>query len=93
MISQREKGIYFWFSLAQIALAGLLFGAFYAINDQIRVTWLAAPGAYLQLLSVMVLALIGEAALRPDAMRASAGRAPRRLATVSYTHLTLPTKA
>ena len=80
MISQREKGIYFWFTLAQIALAGVLFGAFYAINDQMRVTWLAAPGAYLQLLSVMVLALVGEAALRPDAMRTNAGRAPRRMA-------------
>ena len=80
MISQREKGIYFWFTLAQIALAGVLFGAFYAINDHMRVTWLAAPGAYLQLLSVMLLALVGEAALRPDAMRTNAGRAPRRMA-------------
>ena len=80
MISQREKGIYFWFCLAQIALAGLLFAAFYTVNDWIRVTWLAAPGAYLQLLSVMALALIGEAALRPDGMRANAGQAARRAA-------------
>ncbi len=80
MISQREQGIYFWFCLLQIALAGLLFGAFYTINDQIRVTWLAAPGAYLQLLSVMVLALAGEAALRPDNMRTNAGQASRRAA-------------
>jgi exopolysaccharide biosynthesis polyprenyl glycosylphosphotransferase len=80
MISQREKSIYFWFCVAQIALAGLVFALFYALNDQMRVTWLAAPSAYLQLLSVMVLALGAEAALRPDAARVSAGRAPRRAA-------------
>jgi len=80
MISQREKGIYFWFCLSQLALVGLLFGAFYQINDFIRVSWLAAPGAYLQLLSVMLLALGGEAAIRPDVMRVSAGRASRRVA-------------
>jgi lipopolysaccharide/colanic/teichoic acid biosynthesis glycosyltransferase len=80
MISQREKGIYFWFCLSQLALVGVLFGAFYQINDFIRVSWLAAPGAYLQLLSVMLLALGGEAAIRPDVMRVSAGRASRRVA-------------
>lgn len=80
MISQREKGIYFWFCVAQIAVISLLFGVFYSLNDLFRVSWLAAPGAYLQLLSVMLLALGGEAAMRPDALRVGAGRSSRRAA-------------
>ncbi len=78
MISQREKGLYFSFCSAQIALALALFGVFYAVNDALRVSWLAAPGAYIQILIVMLLALLGEAVTRPDLHRINAGRAPRR---------------
>lgn len=80
MISQREKGLYFTFCAAQVAMGMLLFGVFYFINDLIRVSWLAAPGAYLQLLAVMLLALVGESITRPEGLRVNAGRAPRRLA-------------
>ena len=80
MISQREKGVYFAFCGAQITLAVLLFGLFYVGNDFLRVSWLAAPGAYLQILVVMLLALIGEAVTRSDAHRLNAGRTPRKLA-------------
>lgn len=80
MISQREKGIYFWLCLAQIAVVALVFGVFYSLNDYLRVTWLAAPEAYLQLLSVMLMALGSEAAMRPDALRVGAGQASRRAA-------------
>ena len=80
MISQREKGVYFAFCGAQITLAVLLFGLFYVGNDFLRVSWLAAPGAYLQILAVMLLALIGEAVTRSDAHRLNAGRTPRKLA-------------
>ena len=78
MISQREKGIYFSFCAAQIVLALLLFAVFYIANDLLRVSWLAAPGAYGQLLLVTLLALLTEAATRPDAHRVNAGRAARR---------------
>lgn len=80
MISQREKGVYLAFCGAQITLAVLLFGLFYVGNDFLRVSWLAAPGAYLQILVAMLLALIGEAVPRSDAHRLNAGRAPRKLA-------------
>ena len=78
MISQREKGIYLSFCTAQILLALLLFGLFYLANDFFRGGWLPAPGAYLQILAVMVIALVMEAATRPDTQRVQAGRAPRR---------------
>lgn len=78
MISQREKGIYLSFCAAQITLALILFGVFYAANDLLRVSWLAAPGAYIQLLLVMLLALLTEAATRPGVHRLHAGRAGRR---------------
>jgi lipopolysaccharide/colanic/teichoic acid biosynthesis glycosyltransferase len=78
MISQREKGIYFSFCAAQITLALLLFGVFYVANDLLRVSWLAAPGAYGQLLLVTLLALLIEAATRPDIHRVNAGRSNRR---------------
>lgn len=81
MISQREKGVYFALCTAQIALAVLLFGLLYALNDMMRVTWLAAPGAYLQIGAVMLLALGGEAVTRSDSQRLNAGHAPRRAAT------------
>lgn len=80
MISQREKGVYFAFCTAQITLAVLLFALFYFGNDLLRVSWLAAPGAYVQILVVMLLALISEAATRPDVHRVNAGRAPRKAA-------------
>jgi hypothetical protein len=64
MISQREKGIYISFCAAQIALVLLLFGAFYLANDFVRVSWLAAPKAYGQILLVTLLALMAEAATR-----------------------------
>ena len=78
MISQREKGIYISFCAAQIALVLLLFGVFYVANDFVRVSWLAAPKAYGQILLVTLLALIAEAATRPDNHRLNAGRASRR---------------
>ena len=80
MISQREKGVYFFFCTAQIALASLLFGLVYLLNDVVRVSWLAAPGAYLQIAVVMILALAGEAVTRSEAQRLNAGRAPRKAA-------------
>jgi len=81
MISQREKGIYLSFCAAQITLVLVLFGVFYAVNDFVRVSWLAAPGAYGQILVVTLLALVAEAATRPDNHRLNAGRAARRPAT------------
>lgn len=78
MISQREKGVYFAFCTAQITLALLLFGLVYLGNDLLRVSWLAAPGAYFQILVVMLLALTGEAVTRPDNHRLNAGQAPRK---------------
>lgn len=78
MISQREKGIYLSFCAAQITLALVLFGVFYAANDLLRDSWLAAPGAYGQILLVMLLALLTEAATRSDLHRVNAGRAGRR---------------
>ncbi len=78
MISQREKGIYLSFCTAQILLALLLFGIFYMANDVFRGGWLPAPGAYLQILAVMVVSLVIEAATRPDAQRVNAGRAQRK---------------
>jgi len=78
MISQREKGIYVSFCATQITLVLLLFAVFYAANDLFRVSWLSAPGAYGQLLLVTLLALLSEAATRPDAHRVNAGRAARR---------------
>jgi len=80
MISQREKGVYLAVCVGQLGLAALVFGLFYVVNDWLRVTWLAAPQAYAQILTVMLLALIGEMATRPDGLRSSAGRAPRRTA-------------
>lgn len=80
MISQREKGVYFAVCTGQIALAALVFALFYLVNEQLRMTWLSAPQAYAQLLTVMILAMAGEMATRPDALRSSAGRAPRRTA-------------
>jgi putative colanic acid biosynthesis UDP-glucose lipid carrier transferase len=80
MISQREKGVYLAFCTAQITLAVVLFGLLYLGNDLLRVSWLAAPGAYFQILVVMLLALVGEAMLRPDGHRLNAGRAPRKAA-------------
>ena len=77
MISQREKSLYFSFCGLQAALAVLLFVALYAINEFLRSGWLAAPGAYLQILAVMLLALGAEAATRPETYRLGAGRAPR----------------
>ena len=78
MISQREKGIYFSFCTAQILLALLLFGLFYLANDFFRGSWLPAPGAYFQIMAVMVVALVIEAATRPDGQRVNAGRAQRK---------------
>jgi exopolysaccharide biosynthesis polyprenyl glycosylphosphotransferase len=78
MISQREKGIYLSFCAAQIVLALALFALFYLANDIIRGAWLPAPAAYLQILAVMVVALVIEAATRPDPQRVNAGRAPRK---------------
>ncbi|MEI7864939.1 MAG: sugar transferase [Chthoniobacterales bacterium] len=80
MISQREKSIYLSFSVAQITLVSVLFGLFYLINDQIRLTWLSAPSGYLQILIVLLLSLIAEAASRPSAMRVSTGRLQVRAA-------------
>jgi hypothetical protein len=62
---------------ALIALAVLLFGLVYVLNDFVRVSWLAAPGAYLQIGVVMLLALVGEAVTRSDGQRLNAGLAPR----------------
>jgi putative colanic acid biosynthesis UDP-glucose lipid carrier transferase len=78
MISQREKGIYLSFCTAQIVLALLLFGLFYLANDFFRGAWLPAPAAYLQIMTVMLLAMVMEAATRPDPQRVNAGRAQRR---------------
>jgi putative colanic acid biosynthesis UDP-glucose lipid carrier transferase len=78
MISQREKGIYLSFCTAQILLALLLFGLFYLANDIIRSAWLPAPTAYLQIVAVMLVAMVMEAATRQDPQRVNAGRAPRR---------------
>lgn len=78
MISQREKGIYLSFCTAQILLALVLFGAFYVANDFLRGGWLPAPAAYLQILAVMVVALVIEAATRPDSQRVNAGRVQRK---------------
>lgn len=80
MISQREKGAYFSFCLAQLVLMMAVFGAFYLLNDQLRMTWLAAPHAYVQILMVMLLSLAAEMGMRPEALRAVAGRATRRRA-------------
>lgn len=78
MISQREKGIYLSFCTAQISLALLLFGLFYLANDFFRGAWLPAPAAYLQILAVMLVAMVMEAATRQDAQRLNAGRAQGR---------------
>ena len=78
MISQREKGIYLSFCTAQTCLALLLFGLFYLANDFFRGSWLPAPAAYLQILAVMLVAMVMEAATRQDALRVNAGRAQRR---------------
>jgi putative colanic acid biosynthesis UDP-glucose lipid carrier transferase len=78
MISQREKGIYLSFCTAQILLALLLFGLFYLANDLIRGAWLPAPAAYVQIMAVMLVAMVMEAATRQDPQRVNAGRAPRR---------------
>ena len=78
MISQREKGIYLSFCTAQIVLALLLFGLFYLANDVIRSAWLPAPAAYLQIMAVMLVAMVMEAATRQDPQRVNAGRAPRK---------------
>ncbi|MFM8719247.1 MAG: sugar transferase [Chthoniobacterales bacterium] len=80
MISQREKSVYLAVCAGQLALMGLAFGLFYVVNDWLRVSWLAAPQAYAQILTVMLLALAGEMATRPDGLRTGAGRAPRKLA-------------
>jgi len=80
MISQREKGLYFAFCMAQIGLAVALYGLFYLVNDQIRMSWLAAPGAYLQIFAVLLIALIGEASTRPTAQRVNPGRMRRKQA-------------
>lgn len=80
MISQREKGVYLLFCAGQIGVSLLLFAVFYAANDALRVSWLGAPGAYLQIAAVMILALIGEAITRSAAQRVQAGRAPRKAA-------------
>lgn len=80
MISQREKSVYLAVCAGQLGLAALVFGLFYFVNDWLRMSWLSAPQAYLQILTVMLLALGGEMATRPDGLRSSAGRAPRRLA-------------
>ncbi len=80
MISQREKGFYISFCAAQIGLAMLVYALFYWVNDYLRVSWLSSPGSYLQILVVMLLAMVSEAAMRPDAQRVNAGRMPRRAA-------------
>ena len=80
MISQRERGVYLAMCVAQLGLAALVFALFYALNDLIRVSWLSVPKAYLQILTVMLLALAGEMATRPEGLRGSIGRAPRRIA-------------
>lgn len=80
MISQREKGVYLAVCAGQLALAALFFGVFYLVNDWLRVSWLSAPKAYAQILTVMLLAMAGEMATRSDGLRSSAGRAPRRMA-------------
>lgn len=80
MISQREKGIYFGFCAAQIGLAIFLFAAFYLLNDYLRDSWLPAPTAYLQIMAVMLIAMVSEAATRPDGQRVHAGRSLRRQA-------------
>ena len=80
MISQREKSIYLGFCTAQITLVSVFFGLFYLINKEIRLSWLSAPSGYLQILAVLLMALIAEAASRPDALRVSTGRLYRRAA-------------
>ena len=80
MISQREKNIYLSFCTAQIMLVSIFFGLFYVVNDQLRLSWLAAPSGYLQILAVLLIALISEAATRPSALRVSTGRLHRRAA-------------
>ncbi len=82
MISQRENGVYLVFCSAQIALSAVAFALFYAINHFFRGDWLAAPGAYLQLLAVLLIASVLEAMARPDAQRVNAGRLSRRAAMV-----------
>ncbi|MEX1110809.1 MAG: sugar transferase [Chthoniobacterales bacterium] len=77
MISQREKSLYFSFCSLQAALVVLLFVGFYAVNEFFRDQWLAAPGAYLQILVVLLLSLGAEAATRPGIYRLGAGRARR----------------
>jgi hypothetical protein len=78
MISQKEKSAYLAVSAGQHGLAAIAVGLFYALNEELRVRWLAAPKAYVQILTVMLLALAGEMATRPDGLRSAAGRAPRR---------------
>jgi len=77
MISQREKTLYFSFCVLQAGLAALLFLVLYAGNEFSRSGWLSAPGAYLQILTVMFLSLGAESVTRPELYRVSAGRAPR----------------
>jgi exopolysaccharide biosynthesis polyprenyl glycosylphosphotransferase len=80
MISQREKGLYLAFCTAQTGLAVGLYGVFYLVNDFLRVTWLSAPGTYLQIFAVLLVALIAEAASRPAAQRVNPGRMRRKQA-------------
>jgi len=80
MISQREKGAYFTFCVAQLVLMAVVFGIFYLLNDQLRMSWLAAPHAYVQILMVMLLALSAEMGMRSEALRAVTGQAMRRRA-------------
>jgi len=80
MISQREKSIYIGFCTAQILLISIFFGLFYLLNIQLRLSWLAAPSGYLQILVVLLIALISEAATRPSPLRVSTGRLHRRAA-------------
>lgn len=80
MISQREKSAYLAVCIGQVVFSAVVFGLFYAANSWLRVSWLAAPESYAQILTVMLLALAAEMLTRPEGLRSSAGRAPRRMA-------------
>jgi len=80
MISQREKSAYLAVCIGQVVFSAVVFGVFYAANSWLRVSWLAAPESYAQILTVMLLALAAEMLTRPEGLRSSAGRAPRRMA-------------
>lgn len=82
MIRQREKAVYFSFSVVQTACALVLFVLCYLANDLTRSSWVEAPFAYLQIAAVMLLTLFIEAGTRREEQRLHAGRLGHRDAVV-----------